>query len=148
MKRATLLAITLVSLSACTNGFTRNDDFRQETELQVANEQASVSCVGQKSCDVIWQRTRSYVGQHSAAIIRRADDTIIETKIPHQFGVVYIWASRTPVSDDQVSSLINLNVMCRGMYESDGSRGWMYGTCARKVVEAERGFRRFAEGDD
>lgn len=148
MKRVTLLAITLVSLSACTTNFTRNDDYGQEADLQVANEQASVSCVGQKSCDVIWQRTRSYVAQHSAAIIRRADDTIIETKIPHQFGVVYIWASRTPVPDDPASSLIKLHVMCRGMYESDGSRGWMYGTCARQVAQVERGFRHFAAGDD
>jgi hypothetical protein len=148
MKRATLLAITLVSLAACTTGFTRKDDYRQEEELQVANEQASVTCVGRKSCDVIWQRTMTYVTQHSAARVRRADDAIIETKIPHQFGVVYIWASRTPASYDLASSIIKLNVMCRGMYESDGSRGWMYGTCARQVVEVERGFRRFAVGDD
>jgi hypothetical protein len=148
MKRATLLAITLVSLAACTTGFTPKDDYGQEAELQVASEQASVSCVGQKSCDVIWQRTRSYVVQHSAAPIRRADNAIIETNKPHQFGVVYIWASRTPSSDDPGSSIIKLNVMCRGMYESDGSRGWMYGTCAGQVAQVERGFRHFAAGDD
>jgi hypothetical protein len=147
MKWTTLLAITLVSLAACTTGLKRQDDSKQEAELQVANEEASVSCVGQKSCDVIWQRTRSYVAAHSAAIIQRADDTIIETKIPHQFGVVYIWASRTPSPDDPVSSIIKLHVMCRGMYESDGSRGWLYGDCARQVVEVERGFHRFAAGD-
>jgi hypothetical protein len=148
MKRATLLAITLVSLAACTTGLTRNDDYRQEVELQVANEQASVSCFGPKSCDVIWQRTKSYVVQHSAALIRRADDAIIETKIPHQFGVVYVWASRTPSSDNPASSIIKLHVMCRGMYESDGSRGLMYGNCARQVVDVERRFHRFAVGDD
>jgi hypothetical protein len=147
MKWTTLLAITLVSLAACTTGFKRQDDSTQEAELQAANEEASVSCVGQKSCDVIWQRTRSYVAEHSAAIIQRADDAIIETKIPHQFGVVYIWASRTPSKDDPASSVIKLHVMCRGMYESDGSRGWLYGNCARQVVEVERGFHRFAAGD-
>jgi hypothetical protein len=88
------------------------------------------------------------VAQHSAARILRADDAIIETKKPHQFGVVYIWASRTPASDDPGSSIIKLNVMCRGMYESDGSRGWMYGTCARQVVEVDRAFHHFAVGDD
>lgn len=148
MKRGALLAIALVSLAACTTGFARKGDYSQEAELQIANEQASVTCVGQKSCDASWQRTRSYVAQHSAARIRRADDAIIETRMPHEFGVVYIWASRKLASDDSASSIIKLNVMCRGMYESDGSRGWMYGTCAKKVVEVERGFRRFAAGDD
>lgn len=149
MKRVTLpLAITLVSLAACTTGFTGQDDLRQEAELQVANDQATLSCVGENSCDAIWQRTRSYVAHHSAATIRRADKAIIETNIPHQFGVVYMWASRTAVSDDPVSSIIKLHVMCRGMYESDGSRGWMYRDCARQVVEVDRGFQRFAIGDD
>lgn len=147
MKRATLLAITLLSLAACTTGFKRQDDSKQEAELQAANEEASVSCVGQTSCDVIWQRTRSYVAAHSVGIIQRADDAIIETKIPHQFGVVYIWASRTPSPDDPASSIIKLRVMCRGMYESDGSRGWLYGNCARQVIEVERGFHRFAAGE-
>lgn len=148
MKWATLLAITLVSLAACTTGFKRQEDCRQEAQLQVANEEASVSCVGRESCDVIWQRTRSYIAEHSVAVIQRADSAIIETKIPHEFGVVYIWASRTPSPDDPASSIIKLHVMCRGMYESDGSRGWMYSNCARQVVEVERGFHRFAAGDD
>jgi len=62
MKWATLLAITLASLAACTTGFTRKDDYKQEAELQVANEEASVSCVGQKSCDAIWQRDQKLRG--------------------------------------------------------------------------------------
>jgi hypothetical protein len=37
MKWTTLLAITLVSLAACTTGLKRQDDSKQEAELQVAN---------------------------------------------------------------------------------------------------------------
>ncbi|CAN7485019.1 hypothetical protein LJR029_000883 [Caballeronia sp. LjRoot29] len=148
MKRLTLLVITLASLVACAGGGTRNDNYAEDAELQVAYEQTSIACVGQKSCESIWQRTRDYIVQHSTTPIRRADNDVIETKEPHQFGVLYIWASKTSMSGDRVSSTIKIKVMCRGMYESDGSRGWMYGTCAGQVAQVERGFRHFVADDD
>jgi hypothetical protein len=147
MKQVILLVITLASLSACAGGWTRNDNYAEDAELQIAYEQTSITCAGQKSCEPIWQRTRDYVVENSTTPIRRADNVVIETKQPHQFGVLYIWASKTPAVDNRESSTIRLKVMCRGMYESDGSRGWMYDTCAKQVVQVERGFRRFVAGD-
>jgi hypothetical protein len=148
MKRVTILAITIASLSACAGGETRNSNYAEDAELQVAYEQASIACVGQKSCELIWERTRDYVERHSATRIRRADDAVIETEMPHEFGVLYIYASRKHATDNSDSSTIRINVMCRGMYESDGSRGWMYGTCASQVAQVERGFRDFVVSEN
>src|ERR1700693_4980933 len=88
MKRVILLVITLASLSACAGGWTRNDNYAEDAELQIAYEQTSITCAGQKSCEPIWAGDQRFVVRKLTTPIRRADNAVIETKQPHQFGVL------------------------------------------------------------
>jgi hypothetical protein len=148
MKRAIALAATFATLTACTGNWIHNDTRAGDAELQAAQALAEVDCVGQRACERLWKRTREYVVRQSLTQIKRSDDSVIETAQPHEFGILYIWASKEPLSNGPSAWAIRLNVMCRGMYKSDGSRGWLYESCARQVEQAERGFRPYTTGED
>jgi hypothetical protein len=148
MKRVTLMSIVLTSMAACAGGWPHTDTQADDARFQAAHERVSIDCLGRTSCEAIWKRTRDYVARYSATRISKADDTAIETERPHEFGVLYLWASRTLVPGDPEASRIRLNVMCRGMVKSDGTRGWLYATCVRQVTPVELGFRDYATAED
>ena len=148
MKRRLLLMMAVASLGACTTSGSPIDSHRYEVALDEARDDASIDCVGQVACDAMWQRTRKFVTQHSVTNIIRANKIAIETAEPHESGVLYLWASRTLMSDGIGSATIRVKGLCRGMYTTDGDPAWMYVTCAELITHAEREFRQFAAGAD
>jgi hypothetical protein len=148
MKWAIVLAATFASLTACSGDWIHNDNRAGDAELQAAQEQSNVGCVGQTACERVWKRTRDYVARQSATQIKRSDDSVIETDLPHEFGILYMWASKEPSLNDPNAWVIRLKVMCRGMYKSDGSPGWLYDSCASQVEQVERNFRPYTTGED
>jgi hypothetical protein len=146
MKRRLLSVMAVASLEACTMSGSPMDSHRYEIALDEARDDASIDCVGQAACDAMWQRTLEFVKQHSVTNITRENKTVIETAEPHESGVLYLWASRSPIGDGIGSSTIRVKGLCRGMYTTDGDPAWMYVPCAALIMSAEREFRQFAAG--
>ncbi|MFL9913751.1 hypothetical protein [Paraburkholderia sp. RL17-337-BIB-A] len=141
MDNRLILALTIAGLAACTTQ-TRVAALRDtEIQLEEARAQASVSCSGRVDCDRLWGLTKKYIAERSVTPIRRADETAIETAEPHMFGAVYVWATRT--TDESGGTTISLKGMCRGMYRTDGSAGWLYSSCAEQIRAVEMNFRSF-----
>lgn len=143
-----ILTIAVASLGACTTSRSSIDAQHYEIALDEARDDASIGCVGRVACDAAWQRTREFVTRHSATNIRRANEITIETGVPHESGVLYLWASRTAAGDGIDSATIRVKGLCRGMYTSDGAPAWMYVTCAELITQAEKEFRHFVASTD
>ena len=143
MKSKLLLSIAVASLCACTTSRSPIDSQSYDIALDEARDDASISCVGRVACDTMWQRTLEFVTHHSATKIWRVNQTSIETGKPCEFGVLYIWASRTAAGDAIGSSTIRIKGLCRGMYSSDGTPAWMYGKCAELITQAEREYHLY-----
>ena len=147
MTRMTIgLCIALVGstwLAACATA-ARDTAFRaEEVELFRAHQQARIVCNASPACDEAWARTKTFIAAHSATRIVHADDTVIQTAFSHEFGVVYLAASKD--ADGNGGAAIRLKAMCRGMYDSDGNAGLLYSTCAKSVISVETGFRAWLE---
>jgi hypothetical protein len=140
MKWKLLWSVALAILSACTTNRSPADSQRYDIALEEARDDAAVNCVGRVECDAVWQRTLEFVTQHSATKIWRVNQTSIETGKPCEFGVLYIWASRTVLSNDVDRSTIRIKGLCRGMYTSDGTPAWMYETCAELIMQAAKDY--------
>lgn len=141
MNRKLVLGFAIVGLAACATQ-ERIAAFREtEIQLEEARAEASVECTGTTDCDRLWSLTKTYVARRSVTRIRRANDTVIETAMPHMFGAVYVWARRSP--DDGGGSTITIKGMCRGMYRDDGSPGWLYKSCAEQIRAVETDFHSF-----
>ncbi|MFC0397297.1 hypothetical protein [Paraburkholderia rhizosphaerae] len=126
------------------NGDERTAAFlKTETQLAAAREHASVVCDTQDACDRFWARTRAYVVEHSPTRIRRADDSVIETARPYEFGIAYFRAERA--THDDGSTRISLKGLCRGMYNGAGGPGWTYSLCAPQIEAAEAAFQQTIE---
>jgi hypothetical protein len=148
MEPAIVLAAAFASLTACSGDWIHNDSRAGDAKLQAAQELSEIECVGQTGCERVWRRTRDYVARQSATQIKRSDDSVIEIELPHEFGILYMWASKEPSLNDPNAWVVRLKVMCRGMYKSDGSPGWLYESCARQVEQVELGFRPYTTGED
>jgi hypothetical protein len=141
MKNGLSLTTLLAAFAGCATD-AQLESFRQtEIQLLEARAQASALCATALACARGWTLTQTYVAQHSKTPIRRADDSVIETAMPHTFGVAYFWAEKN--AGEKGSATIRLKGMCRGMYSSDGGPGWMYATCAEQIRAGEMDFRRF-----
>lgn len=112
---------------------------REEAALYDARRQAAVRCGAEADCAAAWARTRAFVAAHSATRIIHADDTLIVTAMPHAFGFVYLAAMQR--ATDQGDTLIQLKAMCRGMYDTNGTAGPLYATCADSIVAIEAEYR-------
>lgn len=134
---ALLLALALV---ACATDASRSAFRRSEVDLAAAREQAQVECADPQACSQAWDRARLFVQRHSATPIDHLDDDTIETRMPHEFGVAYFWATRLTADDGR--TVIRLKGLCRGMYSVDGGPGWTYGSCAAQLREAQIEFAR------
>lgn len=144
MKNLRMAAVALLTIivAGCSSTQARVAAHRDtEIALQQARELAHVDCSAVADCERLWTRTTLYVRQRSVTPIRHADDTTIETAEPHEFGAVYLWATRT--SDANGVSTIRIKAMCRGMYRADGNPGWFYRTCAEQIRSVETDFRPF-----
>lgn len=131
-------------LAACATG-TGGEAFRRsETWLETAREQGAIECTSPDDCAQAWNRARLFIQLHSPTPIERLTDDAIETRMPHEFGVAYFWASRQPAADG--TATIRLKGMCRGMYNSDGGPGWRYESCAGQLREAQFEFAREVGG--
>ncbi len=75
----------------------RRHSGRTTRDFRLLTNERRSTALGRTSCEAIWKRTRDYVARYSATRISREDDTAIETERPHEFGVLYLWASRTLV---------------------------------------------------
>ncbi len=142
MPRASL-ALSLVlalTLAACASDASRLAFRRAEADLEAAREQAQVECTDYAACEQAWGRARLFVQRHSVTPIERLDDISIETRIPHEFGVAYFWATRRTADDG--TTVIRLKGLCRGMYSVDGGPGWTYRSCAAQLREAQIEFAR------
>jgi len=141
MNTRLFLMLAVAGLAGCTTE-AHVAAFRDtEVQLEAVRAGAWVNCSARVDCDRLWGLTKTYVAQHSATPIRRADETAIETAEPHTYGAVYVWATRT--TDDSGASTIRLRGMCRGMYRADGDPGWLYRTCAEQIRAVEMNFRSF-----
>ncbi|WP_322047341.1 hypothetical protein [Paraburkholderia sp. J67] len=132
-----VLALTLV---ACATDASRSAFRRSEADLEAAREQAQVECADSQACAQAWGRARLFVQRHSVTPIERLDDDTIETRMPHEFGVAYFWATRLTADDG--TAVIRLKGLCRGMYSDDGGPGWTYRTCAAQLREVQIAFAR------
>jgi hypothetical protein len=140
-RRIAAVALLTISVAGCNTEARVAAHRETEIALEKAREVAYVDCSTPIDCDRLWTRTRLYVAQRSVTPIRRADDTAIETAEPHEFGAVYVWATRS--SDANGVSTIRIKGICRGMYRTDGNPGWLYGTCAEQIRSVETDFRPF-----
>ncbi len=143
MKTRRLTAFTALLMLLCGCSTQARVEARRNTEisLEQARVLARVDCTTRVDCDELWQRTSLYVAQRSVTSIRHSDDTTIETAVPHTFGMVYVWATRT--IDGSGVTTIRVKGMCRGMYRADGDPGWLYGSCAKQIRSIETDFRSF-----
>ncbi|MFM0725942.1 hypothetical protein PQQ53_19960 [Paraburkholderia strydomiana] len=143
MKNSGMAAVALLTIivAGCSTEARIASHRDTEIALEKARDLAYVDCSARVDCGQLWKRTRLYVAQRSVTPIRHADDTTIETAEPHQFGAVYVWATRT--SDASGMSTIRIKGICRGMYRTDGTPGWLYGTCAEQIRAVETDFRPF-----
>ncbi|MEX3901345.1 hypothetical protein [Paraburkholderia sp. BR10954] len=145
MKRAAcwiwVSILCLVLVAGCASTAREAAFRREEVALFEARQQACVRCEPTVDCESAWVRTRAFVTTHSASRIVRADDTLIETALPHSFGFVYLAAPKGRLDEDH--ALIQLKAMCRGMYRTDGNVSVMYWTCANAIVAVEDEFRAF-----
>lgn len=139
MNHRLILAFATAGLAACSTQACIDAFRHTEIQLEEARSNASIECSTSADCDRLWSLTKRYVARNSVTRIRRADDTAIETAMPHTFGTVYVWASRT--ADDSGGTTISIKGMCRGMYRDDGSPGWLYKSCAGQIRAVEMDFR-------
>jgi hypothetical protein len=139
--RLAALALQIIMMAGCNTQARIAATRSTEIALGNARNVARVDCSRPAECERLWHRTELYLAQRSAAPIRHADDTSIETAVPHTFGTIYVWATRT--IDAGGVSTIRIIGMCRGMYRADGSPGWLYQTCAEQIRAVETDFRSF-----
>lgn len=139
-----LAFVLALTLGACATDASRSAFRRSEADLQAAREQAEVECADSQACAQAWGRARQFVQRHSATPIEHLDDSTIETRVPHEFGVAYFWATRLMTDDG--TTVIRLKGMCRGMYSDDGGPGWTYRRCASQLREAQIDFAREVGG--
>lgn len=137
--------LLMAMLAACVTDAGGEAFRRSETELEAAREQGAIVCATSGDCALAWSRARLFVQAHSPTPIERLTDDSIETRMPHEFGVAYFWASREPAADG--TTTIRLKGMCRGMYDSDGGPGWNYRNCAGQLREAQLEFAREVGGN-
>lgn len=117
---------------------------RSETALAAARNAGKVECISTADCSRAWDRARMFVQRHSPTSIIRSTDDTIETRMPHEFGLAWFWATRKATANGE--TVIRLKGLCRGMYDSDGSPGWIYERCAEQLREAQIEFAKEVGG--
>lgn len=141
MKKLTALVLASIVLTACSSA--EKEQQKEHTfllsqqSLDVAQNNATVSCRDAAQCDAVWKLTKTYVEQNSKERLTRADDAAIETDIPSGSGKPVFSATRIARGDGAVISLF---AQCKGMYEDERARGSDFDDCATKIISVQNAF--------
>jgi len=145
MKKVIALGLLLVAINGLTGCLSQQEIAQRNAESSAISERLNASyafrtvdCKNKMACDKAFNLTKIYIQEHSDMKVQFADDTIISTYGPIEYGYLGFAATKTPEAGE--TAKIKLSISCKG-FES-----FNFTACAKRMAPIYENYKGYIEG--